>query len=314
MKRHIIFPRDYDTRSNTLEDANPNWSNEIKERHNMNQKKTIAQIKNEFGEHNFDQKLVNFKDIGPLPFSIISYHNSFYRQARNSFIHEFYYPALTSACAFGERILNHLIIDLREDFKNSSSSKKVHNKGPWNNWDFLISTLAKWNIFPSNVEKEFQSLKRLRHHSIHFNLETYKNLRNDALSALKNLGEIIKLQFGFLSNQPWIIENLNGFFINKKSENNPFIKKYYLPQCPAVGPYYNWEMHKNSTRLLFDWNNYEEKDISDEEFTNLHSNRNFSQLAPTNIPWNNDITVRTIIGDRIYPCAVDDSGLPFIVI
>jgi len=50
---------------------------------------------------------------------VIAYHNSFLRRVRDAFASGNYYPALTAGCALGERILNHLILDLREEFRRA---------------------------------------------------------------------------------------------------------------------------------------------------------------------------------------------------
>jgi hypothetical protein len=65
----------------------------------------------------------NATDLGAKSFSLVAYHNDFHEQARRSFVAGSYYPALVAACALGERILNHLLLDLRGSFKGSRSYK-----------------------------------------------------------------------------------------------------------------------------------------------------------------------------------------------
>src|SRR3972149_6553409 len=91
-----------------------------------------------------DPKKENFIAIDSKPFSILAFHNRFFEQIRTSFIIGSYYPALTGACALGERILNHLILTLRDDFKNSPEYKKIYRKKSFDDWDVPISILASW--------------------------------------------------------------------------------------------------------------------------------------------------------------------------
>ena len=67
-----------------------------------------------YGAFDAQTKAQNLKDMGNAPFSILAFHNKFLHQIRDSFILGAYYPALTGACALGERILNHLALNLLE--------------------------------------------------------------------------------------------------------------------------------------------------------------------------------------------------------
>lgn len=99
------------------------------------------------------------------------------------------------------------------------------------------------------------------------------------MKALNYLSKIIELQLGFLFNR--VIPGTAGsFFIPKFVEYEAFIKEYYLPRCPLVGPYYSVE-NKQGKWSFIDWDNYEEKDIRDEEFVELFNNRKPEQMAPT---------------------------------
>lgn len=54
------------------------------------------------------------------------------------------YPALVGACALGERILNHLILDLRGAYAHTPEYKRVHRKDSFDDWRVPIDTLAAW--------------------------------------------------------------------------------------------------------------------------------------------------------------------------
>lgn len=102
------------------------------------------------------------------------------------------------------------------------------------------------------------------------------------------------MQFGFLGNK--IISNTAGaFFIQKSAENDPFIAKYYLSQCPYVGPYYSPYFDQNNKRwLFFDWVHYDHKALGDQEFGDLFMSRNPAQLPPIQIPFEKHIQVQAI--------------------
>ena len=297
MKRHIVFPLDFDSRAYLLKEPEVHWQECVKKLHFENQAKLIEELKAELGELNFEQKLQNFKDSGQSPFSIISHHNILYIQARYAFIYGFYYPALTSACALGERVFNHLILDLRDNYRSTPIYKEIYRKRSFQDWGDTIKILTDWGVFQHpGIEPEFHKLKELRMRSIHFTPETYKNLRSDALAALSYVALIIHLQFGTAAGQKWMIEGTKGaFFIKKDAEQDPFIAKYYLPQCPLVGPYYAMYFNQEGHWLIFDWINYDNREISDEEFVKLFKDKTPEQLASTSVPVAANVHVHTIV-------------------
>ena len=61
------------------------------------------------------------------------------------------YPALTGACALGERILNYLILNLRDDFHSTPEYKQVYRKDSFDQWDAPINALASWGVLLPEV-------------------------------------------------------------------------------------------------------------------------------------------------------------------
>lgn len=285
MKRFLVFPLDFDTRARLLEEPGKDWDEQVRTLHEENRSKIINQLRSELGLTDFEEKLKNFRDVGSSPFSIISYHNGLYRQARYAFIYGLYYPALVAACALGERILNHLILDLRSDFSSSPHYKSVFRKESFDNWEFATGVLKDWKVFQhDDVETNFAKLRELRHRSIHFDNDTYRNLRSDALSSLGCISRIIETQFGFVGSPRWMIPGTRGaFFIKKEGETDAFIKRYYLPQCPLVGPYYAVKFVSDGV-MFFDRANYEEREISDAEFAALFDSRTPDMVVSSSFP------------------------------
>lgn len=266
MKRFRIFGFDFDTRVHSLtSEIQDHWEEHVKELHRRNREQTEIEIVWEFGEASAEQKRQNFIDLGPKPVSILAFHNRFFQQIRVSFVMSAYYPALTASCALGERILNYLILILRDDFKATPEYKRVYNKDSFDNWDTAIDILEAWDVLLPAVVVEFRKLRDGRNDAIHFRPEVDKNDRTLALGAIGNLGSILGNQFGAFGAQPWFITDIPGeIYIKKDWETRPFIRKVYLPNCIAVGPKHNVE--SVMPLVVKDDHEYEEREVTDEEF------------------------------------------------
>ncbi|WP_337289069.1 hypothetical protein [Candidatus Methylomirabilis sp.] len=300
MKRYLVYPLQFDTRARTLDEIPEHWDPKVKVLHVQNRGNQIARLKLELGEDNFETKLRNFKELGSSPFSIVAHHNVLFHQARYAFIHGFYYPALTASSALGERILNHLFLDLRENFPRSVHDRKSHKRSSIDDWPKAIAVLDEWGIFrPSEVKGVFEELKELRNRSVHFNASTTISLREDALKALGCLATIIEKQFGFQFTRA-IPGSKGAFFLRKDAEADPFIRHYYLHQCPYVSPYYSMKF-VNGAWLVFDRDVDSNSDASDEEFVATFMARTPEQLAPDDIPWRNGVSVVALTPAGVRP-------------
>ncbi len=277
-RRHLSYAMDFDTRALSLEEPGAGWADEIRRQHLENQERTKARLAREFGSDYLERKIDNFISIGTKPFSVLAHHNNFFDQVRRSFVIGAYYPALVGACALGERILNHLVLDLREYYKNTSEYKKVYNKKSFDDWRVPICALEAWGVLLPKAILEFESLRKLRHRSIHFNLETYASLKEDALAAIRHMREIIDQQFVAFADRPWFIRGTSGHvFIKREWEENPFIKTYYLPTCPFVGPYF--AITFEGGLKFHDQADYGDGDWTDEEFAAKYEGRLPEQIV-----------------------------------
>lgn len=212
MKRYRVLPFfDFDTRVRTLADPiNEEWEEKIKKLHHENRKQATDGLVAEFGELYKDKKIENFIALDAKPFSILAFHNRFFTQIRNSFVIGSYYPALTGACALGERILNYLLLTLRDDYKESPEYKKVFRKDSFDDWTIPINTLKAWNILLPDVEENFFKLKEMRNRAIHFRPEIDQNDRGLALEAINCIKGIIGSQFSSWGPQPWFTTSIPG--------------------------------------------------------------------------------------------------------
>jgi hypothetical protein len=244
------------------------WQEHVKKLHENNKKQVREGLITYYGNYNFEEKLQNFTDLGIEHLSIIAFHNVFFRQVRNSFVMGSYYPALTSACALGERILNQLILNLRDYFKSTSEYKKVYRKDSFDNWDLAINVLDNWEVLLPDTSRLFKELAGIRNNSLHFNPEVDTNTREKAKMAIEKLSGIIKDQFAGFGTQPWFICGKGATFIRKDWENNPFVKRIILPNCFLVG--YKHTLEKNDNMwIVHDDYNYPIESLSDEQFIQL---------------------------------------------
>jgi hypothetical protein len=278
MKRYRVLSFDMDFRASHLSlEINNRWEPDVKEMHRQNKERLIEGLLNDFGSINGEAKIRNFLDLGDSPLSIIAFHNKFFRQIRHSFVIGSNYPALTGACALGERILNHLLLNLRGFYKTAPEYKKIHRKSSFDNWQIAIDILAAWNILLPEVVVNFRKLAEIRNQTIHFNPETDRNDHELALKAIQTLSNIILDQFCAFGLRPWFITDTPGAsFIKKEVEEHPFIKTIYLPNCTLVGPYHELtlEMVPGGPNVTIrDEYEYEEKEISDGEFAELFRNK-----------------------------------------
>ncbi len=270
MKRYRILTYDFDLRANILkQESKDDWKETSRIHLQYIKKQTRDGLSEQFGAHGADDKINNFVELGCLPISVVAFHNQFLRQVRDAFIIGAYFPSLTGACALGERILNQLIINLRDDFKKTKEYKKVYRKDSFDNWDISIRTLESWSILLPGVAADFRELKEIRNRAIHFNPETDLNDREIALAAGRILTKIVAGQFSGFGTQPWFIPSILGSaYIKKEYEEQPFVRGIILPNCVLVGPFHKLQSSPQGF-IVQDEYDYEDKEISDEEFTSL---------------------------------------------
>ena len=173
MKRYRIYFQDFDSRANLLnwkiEDF---WDENLKKLHRESKKAVREGLIEQFGAASHEIKERNFIDFGAVPMSVLAYHNRFFRQIQNAFVVGGYYPALTGACSLGERILNHLVLALRNSYKATPEYKRVWNKESFDDWTLPIDTLRAWGVFRPEVVDVFMKFRQIRNNAIHFRAET----------------------------------------------------------------------------------------------------------------------------------------------
>ena len=264
---------DFDSRATLLAmEIRDEWAEPAKAQHRASKDRIRKGLLYEYGSDAADMKLKSFVDLGAKPLSIVAFHNEFLEQTRRAFIIGSYYPALTATCALGERILNHLIRTLREDFKATPEYKRVYNKDSFNDWERAAVPLESWGVLLPDAAKAFRELEILRHRSIHFDPAVDTDDRPLALQAIEKISIIIRVQFGGFGNQPWFIPGIRGAsYIEKEAEEWPFVKRVYIPNSHLVGPLHKLGSVSGRIDLVhvYDDNDYEDREISDDEFRSL---------------------------------------------
>lgn len=274
MKRYRVLAYDFDARATNLKmEIREEWEEHIKELWKSNQESIKENLIAEYGAIRAFKKINNFIELDANPISVIAFHNDFLRQIRSAYVIESYFAALTGACALGERILNHLVLRLRDYYKATDEYKKVYRKDSFDNWDLAINTLEAWEVLLPNVVKSFRELKEIRNKSIHFNPETDSNDKELSLEAIRKLKEVVAGQFSGFGTQPWFIEGTKGAcYIKMEFEEKPFVKEILIPNCVKVGHLHTLE-HGHSDWVVNDSHDYAEIEISDERFAELMNNR-----------------------------------------
>lgn len=271
MKRYRIFSFDFDSRAHNLEPVQDHWDQQVKELHAINRRNTIQQLTRQYGELNIESKVKNFQELQLKPFSVAAFHNEFLEQIRNSYVIGSYYPALTGACALGERILNHMMIILREYHKNSPEYKKIYRKNSFDYWPLVIDTLESWGELLPDAAEKFRVLNEKRNRAIHFNPETDHDDKPLALAAIHLIQAIVAVQFAAFGNQPWYFCVPGEIYIKKSWEEHPIVKEIFIPNSILVGPKHIIE--DLFPKLIVNDNfDYEENEISDQEYYELRKN------------------------------------------
>lgn len=271
MKRYRVLSFDFDSRALSLEPVQKQWDEQAKELHKKNRESTIKLLAEQYGDWFLEAKVRNFQALESKPFSVAAFHNKFLEQIRNSYVIGSYYPALTGACSLGERILNHMVILLREYHKNSPEYRKVYRKNSFDKWPQAIDALESWGeLLPEAVEN-FRELNEKRNRAIHFSPETDSNDQKLALEAIHLIQKIISVQFAALGNQPWYFCVPGEIYIKKEWEDKPLIKHVFIPNSSLVGPKHKVEAFGPKIKIN-DHFDYEDREITDDEFYELRVN------------------------------------------
>ena len=184
------------------------------------------------------------------------------REAESAYIHGDYYPALTSACCLGERVLNHLLIGLRGYFTNSPRYKEVARKESFQDWNGLIGILSEWGILNDDLAQQFKELLNLRNPAVHFG--SLEDRQKKSGQAVNGVYSVTSKMFGMDSGHFFVCEN--ELYIPKDKVAEPLVKEFIVPHCYLLG--YKHRVEDRDGKLtIVDDEMYHDIQLSDDEFS-----------------------------------------------
>lgn len=221
-----------------------------------------------YGQDDANGKLERYLEYDPPNICVISEYLGLLHDIADTYVFGKYYPALTGAASLGERIYNILILKLREYHKGHVLYKTIYNKESIQDWHDAIEILSQWNIIDSETEASYRKLAILRKNSVHFG--DIPNIRKSAIDALTIIMEITNKLFGLKSD--FFFWCPGELYVKKEQEGLPFVKEFILPQCTLLGYKHitTGTLTSSGTIIQYlDSNEYQTKEISDEEFRQL---------------------------------------------
>ncbi|MCD6328484.1 hypothetical protein J7M28_13155 [bacterium] len=239
-------------------------------------------------------------------------------ETRDSFISGRYYSAAVAAVCLAERLLNDLVLRLRdymrertdvappEDksdraraFSNLESlraQKKISKRDfqqirpilepqadiwtgeSFTNWKFMCDHLKAWEVINQTTVKKFGELHEIRK-LVHYRKE-WRDAPKLAKTALNAFGKIVFSLFD-VGKRPDIFNCFQGIFCVRKSmEKDPFVREFIIRPgyCELVGYKHNVVSAKDGSTRILDDYEYPDAEISDDEFSQLRKEYEESQL------------------------------------
>jgi hypothetical protein len=223
------------------EEHGSNWEPDIREQWRRNQRQITVGLIHEFGAAGFETKFTDYRALGSKPMAVVTMHDVFLAQIRTAFGAGGYYPALVGAGALGERLLNLLVVVLRDDYRDHpATTSDIAGRESFNNWYKCTEVLTEWGVLSDELVADFERLEALRHRAVHYHpgLDN-TDARADALDAVRLVQDIIGKLFAPFGGPPKFIEGTTGqTFLSLESEAQPFIRRFYFPACVLVSPKY----------------------------------------------------------------------------
>ncbi|MCV7060072.1 hypothetical protein H7I76_05310 [Mycolicibacterium vaccae] len=264
----------FDTRATLLTQDTTSYEPEIAAQWHNNQRLIREQLIHLFGADSFERKLEDFIALGPAPWSVIARHNLFLNHIRMSFAVGAYYASLVAAGALGERILNQLVITLRNDYQSHPATARVAKKDSFQNWHTMLTALSGWGVVGADVRKKFEDLCDLRNKASHYDSRLTldgTDARPEALEAVRLAQSIISSIFAPHGGPPVYIDGIVGqSFIAREREDDPLIKHFFIPASVLVSPQHEWHHVGDGAGVMLDDADlpFRHPELSDVEFAN----------------------------------------------
>lgn len=239
LRRYLLMPVAFDSRSHILEIPGEAWEADIAERHMQNRQRLIAKLEVEYGKASVDTVVENMTDLGQDPWSCIGWHIPLWLQVKDAYLTGAYYPAAVGAGALGERILSHLLIDLVDLAPEATDKdRRLIDKNGMGASE-MLAILRRWKVAEPEALDLFDQLRVKRNRLVHFDPDLYGNLRDRTLEMMRLLRDAINAQFSVLLPRRLIPNHGRGnSLLRKAAEAEPFVRMYVLPRALSVSPRY----------------------------------------------------------------------------
>lgn len=269
IRRYRLMPAFFDTGHHFLVPSDESWEPEIRAQHEENRTAMIERLKYVHGEARLEQVVRNSIDLGSDAFSVLGWHNRLWLDIKHACVTCCYYSAATAAGALGERIANHLLRDLADDYATSDDRAIIAaSRAP--TFGRALGILTRWGLLEPNARQHFARLNQLRNALVHFDPNLYGELRERSLEIVRALRDAIDAQFGVLVTRRLIAGTPGLLFLKKEVEQEPFIQQYVLPLALHVSPNHTIEPHEPSGAWTIDSDHPTETALdTDEEFVRL---------------------------------------------
>ena len=219
------------------------------------------------GEFKADEKTERYLEVEPPNLCVVVEYHEMMRQVESSYVSMDDYPALTGACCLGERILNMLVLKLRNYYKTSNYDKKVWQRDSIQNWGLAIKTLQDWGVLQDDTAARFKEPYKLRNASVH-----YSSLGDIQPSALRAVQLVMSITNDLFGNRDDVFFSCPGeLYIRQVKETEPIVQEFFIPNCSLVGYKHSIESIDGPPIVLKvnDQFDYESRIINDEEFKTL---------------------------------------------
>jgi hypothetical protein len=222
---------------------------------------TVAGVTYKHGLLDIQDKYDRWLSLSPPSLCVPIEWHDLLREVESAYVHGDYYPALTSACCLGERILNHLIIGLRGYFASSPRYKEVAGKDTFQDWNKLIDILLDWNVLNNDLAQQFKELLNLRNPAVHFG--DLADRQKKAGQAVNAVYSVTSAMFGTKSGHFFVCEG--ELYVPKDKVEEPLVKEFIVPHCFLLGYKHRVESRDGKLTVVDD-ETYQDIQLTDDEF------------------------------------------------
>ena len=216
-----------------------------------------------------DHKVARWASIQPPDISSVTRYDSLLQEVYSSYVHGDSYPALVGAVCLGERILNHLVLELRDSFSDRSNYKKLKTLDYIRDWKKATNALLKCDVIDPVLAAKFTDLEELRHPSVHFRNEMSAR-DQQARAALQLVFDITDVLFGRRHERFFWCPG--EIYVRADWENDPLTKTFVLEGCQLVGPFYRIEASADGQLVIRDDYAYPDRiSVTDDEFRQIRT-------------------------------------------